>query len=67
MNFSSALGRSLIGFVGDAIGPANAFVLAILISALSQLLIWNFAYNYVTIMVFSVAFGEYMNFIPLLK
>ncbi|CAE6433753.1 unnamed protein product [Rhizoctonia solani] len=57
MNFSSAVGRSLIGLVADSIGPANAFILAITISALSQLLIWNFAYNYVTIMVFSVAFG----------
>ncbi|KAH7339993.1 major facilitator superfamily domain-containing protein [Rhizoctonia solani] len=57
MNFSSALGRSLIGLIADSIGPANAFMLAIMISALSQLLIWNFAYSYVTIMVFSVAFG----------
>ncbi|CAE6443336.1 unnamed protein product [Rhizoctonia solani] len=57
MNFSSALGRSLVGLVADSIGPANAFICAITISALSQLLIWNFAYNYVTIMVFSVAFG----------
>ncbi|KAG9123003.1 hypothetical protein FRC07_000368, partial [Ceratobasidium sp. 392] len=57
MNFSSALGRSLIGFLSDMIGPANAFMLAVLISAFSQLLIWNFAYNYVVIMVFSVLFG----------
>ncbi|KAF8602546.1 MFS general substrate transporter [Ceratobasidium sp. AG-I] len=57
MNFSSALGRSLVGFVSDCIGPANAFILAVSISALSQLLIWNFAYNYVTIMIFSVLFG----------
>ncbi|CAE7189202.1 unnamed protein product [Rhizoctonia solani] len=57
MNFSSALGRSLIGLIADSIGPANAFMLAIMISALSQLLIWNFAYSYVTIMVFSVTFG----------
>ncbi|CAE6471599.1 unnamed protein product [Rhizoctonia solani] len=57
MNFSSALGRSLIGLIADSIGPANAFISAILVSALSQLLIWNFAYNYVTIMVFSVTFG----------
>lgn len=58
MNFSSALGRSLVGLVADCIGPANAFILAVLISALSQLLIWNFAYNYVAIMVFSVLFGK---------
>jgi hypothetical protein len=59
MNFSSALGRSLVGLVADSIGPANAFIMAVLISALSQLFIWNFAYNYVTIMVFSVIFGAY--------
>ncbi|KAG9096193.1 hypothetical protein FS749_008955 [Ceratobasidium sp. UAMH 11750] len=57
MNFMSALGRSLVGFLADLIGPANAFMLAVGISALSQLIIWNFADNYVTIMVFSVIFG----------
>ncbi|KAG8704032.1 hypothetical protein FRC08_002491 [Ceratobasidium sp. 394] len=57
MNFTSALGRSLVGLLADNIGPANAFMFAVLISALSQLLIWNFAYNYVVIMVFSVIFG----------
>ncbi|KAG8741169.1 hypothetical protein FRC10_003214 [Ceratobasidium sp. 414] len=57
MNFTSALGRSLIGLLADNIGPANAFMSAIFISALSQLLIWNFAYNYVVMMVFSVIFG----------
>ncbi|KAG8697162.1 hypothetical protein FRC09_008032 [Ceratobasidium sp. 395] len=57
MNFSSALGRSLIGLLADTIGPANAFMLAVLISALSQLLMWNFAYDYVVIMIFSVFFG----------
>ncbi|CUA74058.1 hypothetical protein RSOLAG22IIIB_10933 [Rhizoctonia solani] len=57
MNFSSALVRSLIDLIAHSIEPANAFMSAIFISALSQLLIWNFAYNYVTIMVFSVAFG----------
>ncbi|KAG8761990.1 hypothetical protein FRC12_009248 [Ceratobasidium sp. 428] len=57
MNFMSALGRSLVGFLADLIGPANAFILAVTISALSQLVIWNFAYNYATIMVFSVIFG----------
>ncbi|KAG8756956.1 hypothetical protein FRC12_010420 [Ceratobasidium sp. 428] len=57
MNFMSALGRSLVGFLADLIGPANAFILAVTISALSQLVIWNFAYNYATIMVFSVIFA----------
>ncbi|QRV94460.1 major facilitator superfamily transporter [Ceratobasidium sp. AG-Ba] len=57
MNYASALGRALVGLLADRIGPANAFMLAVFISASSQLLIWNFAYTYVTIMVFSVIFG----------
>ncbi|QRV93597.1 major facilitator superfamily transporter [Ceratobasidium sp. AG-Ba] len=57
MNFTSALGRPLIGLLADSIGPANAFMLAVLVSAFSQLIIWNFAYSYVTIMIFSVIFG----------
>ncbi|KAL1931420.1 hypothetical protein VTP01DRAFT_9562 [Rhizomucor pusillus] len=54
MNF---LGRILCGLVADRIGPLNANIIFILMSALSTLLIWTFAFNYGTLMAYSVVFG----------
>ncbi|KAJ1300024.1 hypothetical protein OPQ81_011144 [Rhizoctonia solani] len=58
MSFASAIGRTGAGHVADRIGFMNAFILAIAISGLSQLILWNVAAeSYAGIMVFSVIFG----------
>ncbi|KAF8315009.1 MFS general substrate transporter [Clavulina sp. PMI_390] len=57
MNYSAALGRTLVGFVADKMGPCNTFALSILISGLTQVLIWNFASSLASIMVFAVTYG----------
>ncbi|QRW18476.1 major facilitator superfamily transporter [Rhizoctonia solani] len=58
MSFASAIGRIGAGHVADRIGFMNAFILAITISGLSQLVLWNVAAEtYAGIMVFSVVFG----------
>ncbi|CAE6479612.1 unnamed protein product [Rhizoctonia solani] len=58
MSFASAIGRTGAGYVADRIGFMNAFILAISISGLSQLILWNVAAEtYAGIMVFSVVFG----------
>ncbi|KAG8736224.1 hypothetical protein FRC11_002770 [Ceratobasidium sp. 423] len=58
MSFASAIGRTGAGHVADRIGFMNAFILAITISGLSQLILWNVAAeSYAGIMVFSVVFG----------
>ncbi|CAE6526894.1 unnamed protein product [Rhizoctonia solani] len=58
MSFASAIGRTGAGYVADRIGFMNAFILAITISGLSQLILWNVAAEtYAGIMVFSVVFG----------
>ncbi|KAF8751523.1 Major Facilitator Superfamily [Rhizoctonia solani] len=54
MSFASAIGRIGAGHVADRIGFMNAFILAITISGLSQLVLWNVAAEtYAGIMVFS--------------
>ncbi|CAE7223837.1 unnamed protein product [Rhizoctonia solani] len=58
MSFASAIGRTAAGYVADRIGYMNAFILAITISGLSQLILWNVAAEtYPGIMVFSIVFG----------
>ena len=39
-NFSSAVGRLLCGFLSDYIGPVNTLLIALLLSAVSMLVIW---------------------------
>jgi len=56
-NFSAALGRVLVGFASDHIGPSNAFIIAITVSGLLQAVMWNFASSYTTIMAFSMLYG----------
>ncbi|EJU06688.1 hypothetical protein DACRYDRAFT_26748, partial [Dacryopinax primogenitus] len=57
MNFAAALGRTLVGHVADRVGACNAFIIAVGMAGVVQLLIWNFAYNYATIIVASISFG----------
>ncbi|KAG9000655.1 hypothetical protein FRB94_005308 [Tulasnella sp. JGI-2019a] len=59
MNFSSALVRIIIGLCADRVGYANAFFCAIMISATSQLVLWNLAESYAAIMVLSVLVGGF--------
>ncbi|KAG8951099.1 hypothetical protein FRC04_006758 [Tulasnella sp. 424] len=54
MNFSSAIGRTVVGLTGDRIGVTNAFIGSIFLSAIAQLVVWNLAESYAAIMVFSV-------------
>ena len=39
-NFSSAVGRLACGFLSDSIGPVNTLFIALLLSALSMLVLW---------------------------
>lgn len=57
MNYSAAAGRILVGLGADHFGPVNTFMLSILISGLTQVLIWDFATNFASIIAFSVLYG----------
>ncbi|KAI9058784.1 MFS general substrate transporter [Trametes sanguinea] len=57
LNFSAAMGRTLIGFLADRIGPVNALWAVIMLSGLTQLLVWTFVSNYAGIMAFAIMYG----------
>ncbi|KAI0632990.1 MFS general substrate transporter [Trametes polyzona] len=57
LNFSAALGRTLIGFLADRIGPVNALWAVIMLSGLTQLLVWTFVTTYAGIMAFGIMYG----------
>ncbi|TFK92180.1 MFS general substrate transporter [Polyporus arcularius HHB13444] len=57
LNFSAATGRTLIGFVADRVGPVNAMWSVIMLSGLTQMLIWSFVSNYAGIMAFAILYG----------
>ncbi|KAG9043339.1 hypothetical protein FS837_009735 [Tulasnella sp. UAMH 9824] len=59
MNFSSAIGRTVVGLTADRIGVTNAFIASIFLSASAQLVLWNLANSYAVIMVFSVIVGAF--------
>ncbi|KAG9018286.1 hypothetical protein FRB90_011616 [Tulasnella sp. 427] len=59
MNFSSAIGRTLVGLTADRIGVTNAFIGSIIISASAQLVLWNLAESFAVIMIFSVIVGAF--------
>ena len=46
LNISAALGRILVGFAADKLGPVNALWVAITLSGLTQLLVWTFVTTY---------------------
>ena len=46
LNISSGIGRCCVGFFADRIGPTNAMFAVVLISGLTQLLVWNFVSDY---------------------
>ncbi|TBU30999.1 MFS general substrate transporter [Dichomitus squalens] len=57
LNFSAATGRTLVGLLGDRIGPVNALWSAIMLSGLIQMLVWSFVSTYAGIMVFGIMYG----------
>ncbi|KAI0772442.1 MFS general substrate transporter [Trametes elegans] len=57
LNFSAAAGRTLIGFLADRIGPVNALWLVVMLSGLTQLLVWTFVSTYAGIMAFAILYG----------
>lgn len=57
MNFSAALGRTLVGYTADRLGPANTYILTLAASGFTQIIIWNFATTYPTILVFGILYG----------
>ncbi|KAG8935593.1 hypothetical protein FRC02_007521 [Tulasnella sp. 418] len=58
LNFSSALGRVVVGFVADKAGYTNAFMASVFMNTAAQLLIWNLAESYATILIFAVIVGS---------
>jgi MFS family permease len=54
MNF---VGRLAAGLLGDRIGQLNSNIIFTVISALSNFLIWTFAYSYSSLMGFMVVYG----------
>ncbi|KAI0651102.1 MFS general substrate transporter [Trametes meyenii] len=57
LNLSAALGRTLVGFAGDKFGPVNLLWVSIVLSGLSQLVVWMFVSTYAGIMIFAVLYG----------
>lgn len=57
LNLSAAIGRTSVGFIADRIGPVNALFIAVLISGLAQILIWNFVTTYAGIIAFGIIYG----------
>lgn len=46
LSFSSSIGRPLLGFIADRIGPVNTLWIGIMLSGLTQLLVWTFVSTY---------------------
>ena len=46
LNISAALGRILVGSSADRVGPVNALFVAVLLSGLTQLVVWMFVTTY---------------------
>ena len=46
LNFAAAFGRTVVGYAADQIGPVNALWSVIMLSGLTQLLVWTFVSNY---------------------
>ncbi|KAG2223273.1 hypothetical protein INT45_006999, partial [Circinella minor] len=57
MSAGNCIGRVVIGYIGDHIGRLNANILFTMLSGLSAITIWIFAYSYGTLMAFAVVFG----------
>ncbi|EJD48102.1 MFS general substrate transporter [Auricularia subglabra TFB-10046 SS5] len=59
LGVSATIGRIAVGFTADKIGPTNAFILSVTLSGLAQLILWNLAKTYATVLAFSVLTGAF--------
>ncbi|WVR03180.1 hypothetical protein IAU60_000171 [Kwoniella sp. DSM 27419] len=57
MGYMVAVGRALVGFVADLIGPLNTYILVFVFSGIIQLALWYTARTFAAVMVFAVMFG----------
>ncbi|WWD22773.1 hypothetical protein CI109_107266 [Kwoniella shandongensis] len=57
LGFTVCIGRALVGFVADKLGPMNTFVLCFFLSGVIQLALWLTANSLAAICVFGVMFG----------
>ncbi|KAK8844679.1 hypothetical protein IAR55_006528 [Kwoniella newhampshirensis] len=68
LGFTVCIGRALVGFVADKLGPMNTFVLCFFLSGVIQLALWLTAKSLAGICVFGVMFGlvapGYVGIIP---
>ncbi|KAJ3317140.1 hypothetical protein HDV06_001965 [Boothiomyces sp. JEL0866] len=68
MNGASALGRLVLGYAADLLGCQNVLVGSLLVASLSTLLIWTFAHDFTTILIYSIIYGVciggYISVIP---
>lgn len=46
LNVAAAFGRTVVGYTADQIGPVNALFSVIMLSGLTQLLVWTFVSTY---------------------
>ncbi|KAI0230319.1 hypothetical protein L0F63_001290, partial [Massospora cicadina] len=56
INLTSAIGRILIGILGDYFGHTNVFITALVLSSLSTL-IWYFSTKFYPLVAFSILYG----------
>jgi len=57
MNGASAVGRIVMGFASDKMGPINALFISTFFASLCILFIWTFAKTVAVMMVFSILYG----------
>ncbi|KAH9931609.1 MFS general substrate transporter, partial [Epithele typhae] len=57
LNFAAAFGRTLVGFMADRIGPVNSLWIVVMLSGLTQLLVWTFVSTYAGIISFAAIYG----------
>ncbi|WVQ94275.1 hypothetical protein IAU59_001354 [Kwoniella sp. CBS 9459] len=57
LGYMVAVGRALVGFVADLIGPLNTYILVFLLSGIIQLALWYTARTFAGIMAFAILFG----------
>ncbi|KAH9924237.1 MFS general substrate transporter [Amylocystis lapponica] len=57
LNLAAACGRTTVGLVADRIGPVNALLIAVYMSGLTQIVIWNVISTYAGIIVFAILYG----------
>ncbi|KAF9144703.1 hypothetical protein BGX30_011724 [Mortierella sp. GBA39] len=57
MNGSAAIGRIVMGFILDRIGPINALCISTSATTLTLFFLWMFANTSTTMIVFSIAYG----------